>query len=274
MFTLVKIAATILALALASPVFGAISLCNQGQLTAVAQHGAGQAYFYLPLDPSLNAAANTAIALAGNDVLIDVDLGPGDGPPLPNPNCIFVTATLPGSLEPGDYTVRWTVRRMVQCFSGLCESDTATFSQPLTVPEQLVCSAGIPIFGPTFDTIPYPPTAGANITALHASWNVIPYVLTDPVVSISGNQIGIAQTGSYSGPTPPTIYCISTSARLGVLPVGHYDLTWQFTTPSKVETYHYSLDVPDSPSIPTLQWPFLLLLALALTATSVSVLRR
>jgi hypothetical protein len=274
MFTLVKTAATILALALASPAFGAISLCHQGQLTAVAQHGAGQAYFYLPLDPSLNAAVTKSIIVAGNDVLIDVGLGPGDGPPLGNPNCFFVTATLPGSLEPGDYTVRWTVRRMVQCPSGICESETATFSQPLTVPEQLVCSAG-PTFGPTFDTIPYPPTAGANIKALHASWNVIPYVLTDPVVSISGNQIGIAQTGSYSGPTPPpTIYCISTSAPLGVLPAGHYDLTWQLTTPPKVETYHYSLDVPDSPSIPTLQWPFLLLLALALTATSVSVLRR
>lgn len=267
-----KIAATILALALASPAFGAISLCNQGQLTAVAQHGAGQAYFFLPLDPSLNAAVTTSIILAGNDVRIDVGLGPGEGPPLGNPNCFFVTVTLPGSLEPGDYTVRWTVRRMVQCPSGICESETATFSQPLTVPEQLVCSS---FFSPTFDTIPSPPTAGANIKVLHASSNAIPYVLTDPVVSISGNHIGIAQTGSFSGlPPPPQIYCISTSAPLGVLPAGHYDLTWQLTTPAKVETYHYSLDVLDSPSIPTLQWPFLLFLVLALTATSVSVLRR
>jgi len=261
-----------LALALASPAFGAISLCNQGQLAAIAQHGAGQAYFYLPLDPSLNAAVATSIIVAGNDVLIDVGLGPGDGPPLANPNCFFVTPTLPGSLEPGDYTVRWTVRRMVQCPSGICESETATFSQPLTVPEQLVCPA---VGAATFDTAPYPPTAGANIKALHASWNARPYVLTDPVISISGNQIGIAQTGSYSGPTPPpTLYCISTSASLGVLPAGHYDLTWQLTTPNKVETYHHSLDVLNSPSIPTLQWPSLLFLALALTAMSISALRR
>jgi hypothetical protein len=161
---------------------------------------------------------------------------------------------------------------MVQCPSGICESETATFSQPLTVPEQLVCPG---VGAATFDTTPYPPTAGANIKALHASWNARPYVLTDPVISISGNQIGIAQTGSYSGPTPPpTLYCISTSASLGVLPAGHYDLTWQLTTPNKVEIYHHSLDVLNSPSIPTLQWPSLLFLALALTAMSISALRR
>ena len=272
-----KAAAAILALALASPALGAISLCNQGQLSAVAQHGAGQAYFYLPLDPSLNAAVATSTALAGSDVLIDVALGPGAGPPLPNPDCFFVNTTLPGSLDPGDHTVRWTVRRLVQCPSGTCESERTTFNLSLTVAEPLVCSGGTP----AFDTIPFPPVAGTNITALQASSNATPYVLTDPVVTITGNQIGITQTGSYSGPPPPPmIYCLSTSAPLGVLAAGHYDITWQLSTPLGVETYHHSLEVlgpseaPGPPSIPTLQWPLLLLLALALAATSVYVLRR
>ena len=265
-----KIVSTLLALALASPAVGAVSLCDQGQVTAVAQHG-GQAYFYLPLDPSLNAAVATSIIVAGNDVLIDVALGPGAGSPLPNPNCFFVTVTRPGSLEPGDYTVLWTVRRMVQCPSGICESERATFSHPLTVAEPLVCSG----FSPAFDTIPSPPTAGTNIKVLHASSNPIPYVLSEPVVNINGNQIEIAQTGSFSGPPPPPmIYCISTSAALGALPAGHYDVTWTLTMPGKVETYHDSMDVLAPSSIPTLQWPLLLFLALALTATGAVVLRR
>jgi hypothetical protein len=231
--------ATIVAIAVAPSAFGAISLCDGGQLLAAAQHGAKQAYFYLPLHPSLNAAVGTSVQLAGSEVLIDVVLGPDGAPPPPNPNCFFVTVTLTGSLEPGSYTVRWVVRRMVQCPSGVCESESATFTQALTVDEPLVCSDE----GPVFDVVPYPPLAGSNIKALHASQSGTPYVLADPVVSISGNQIVITQTGSYSGPPPPpTIYCLSTAAPLGVLARGKYDVTWQlrrwrarrpFTTRSK-----------------------------------------
>jgi len=258
-------------MALASSAFGAITLCDNGQLSAVALHGAKQAYFYLPLHPSLNAAVVTSFDVVGNEVLINVVLGPGDGPPLGNPGCFFVIATLPGSLEPGDYTVRWIVRRMVQCPSGVCESERATFSQPLTVAEPLVCSGD----GPTFDLIPYPPIAGTNITALHASSSAIPYVLTNPVVTINGTHITITQSGSYSGPPPPpTIYCISTSAPLGVLAAGHYDVTWQLSTSAGLKTYQHSLDVLDSPTIPTLGWPLQLLLALTLATISVYVLRR
>ena len=128
---------------------------------------------------------------------------------------------------------------------------------------------------PAFATMPSPPLAGTNIKALHASWSTFPYTLTDAVVSISGNQIGITQTGSYTGPPPlPTLYCLSTSALLGALPEGHYDVTWQLSTPQGVETFHDSIDVLDPAAVPTLQRPFLLLLALAMATTSVFVLRR
>jgi len=264
---------TILALTLlvASSAFGAISLCNQGELSAVAQHGAKQAYFYLPLDPSLNSAVATSIRLATSDVIIEVTLGPNAAPPLANPNCFFVIAILPGSLEPGEYHVRWIVRRMVLCPSGICVSESATFSQPLSVAEPLVCSGD----GATFDVIPYPAVAGSNIKALHASSNATPYVLSDPVVNISGRQIVIRQTGTYVGPPPPpTIYCVSTSAPLGVLAAGRYDITWELSTPSKLETYHYLLDVLDPATIPTIQWPFQLLLVFALATISLYTLRR
>src|SRR4051812_11690892 len=78
-------------LLLSHPVSGAINLCPNGELAAVAQHGAAQAFFYLPLDPALNAAVGTAARVVGNDVFLDVTLGPGAGSPLANPSCFFVT---------------------------------------------------------------------------------------------------------------------------------------------------------------------------------------
>ena len=237
----------------------------------MAQHGATQAYFYLPLDPSLNAATATSITIAGREVRIEVVLGPNGGSPLPNPNCFFVTAVLPGSLEPGDYIVRWMVRRVIDCAPGTCEGESATFTQPLTVAEALVCSAA----GPVFDLLPWPPLAQTSIKALHASSNVIPYVLSEPIVTISGRTIQIRQTGTYSGPPPPpTIYCISTSATLGVLAAGNYDVTWELATSSRLETYGYSFEVLDAAAIPTLQRPFLVGLIITLAIVSVRVLPR
>jgi len=259
----------LLAIVLVSSAYGEITLCDNGALSAVAEHGAPQAYFYLPLHPSLNAAVVTSIDVVRNKVLIDATLGPGDGPPLGNPNCFFITTTLPGSLEPGSYTVDWEVKRLVSCPSGACQVDSATFGQQLTVPDPLVCSGT----GPTFDSIPFPPIAGANIKLLHASSNTTPWVLTDPIVSINGNQIVIAQTGSYTGPPPPpTIYCISTSALVGSLASGDYDVTWELSFPSGTETYHYPLQVLNAPTIPALQPLFLMLFSFALAAGAVHLL--
>lgn len=258
-----KVLAALFALTLTWPAFGAISLCANGQLSAVAQHGGVQAYFYLPLDPSLNAATATSITVAAREVLIEVVLGPNSGSPLLNPNCFFITAVLPGSLEPGDYIVRWTVRRVV-------EGETATFTQSLTVAEPLVCSST----GPVFDLLPWPPLAGMSIKALHASSHVIPYVLSEPVVTISGRTIHIRQTGTYSGPPPPPmIYCISTSASLGVLAAGEYDVTWDVAT-ARIQTFRYSFKVLDAAAIPTLQWPFLVGLVVTIAIVSVRVLRQ
>ena len=266
-----KILSTLFALTLTWPAVGAISLCSNGQLSAVAQHGAAQAYFYLPLDPSLNAATTTSITVTGREVLIEVVLGPDSGSPLPNPNCFFVTASLPGSLEPGDYNVRWVVRRVINCSSGTCEAENATFSQVITVAEPLVCSGA----GPVFDLLPYPPLSGTNIKALHASSNVTPFVLSAPVVTIADKSIHISQIGTYSGPPPPpTIYCLSTSANLGVLAAGRYDVTWELATSAGVETYRDSFEVLNAAAIPTLRWPVLLGLIVTLAILSFRALPR
>ncbi|MEA2235861.1 MAG: hypothetical protein QOC81_585 [Thermoanaerobaculia bacterium] len=266
-----KTLAALFALSLTWPALGSISLCTGGQLYATTQHGSPKAYFYLPLDPSLNAAAATSIVLTGRQVLIDIALGPGGAPPLLNPNCFFINSELPGGFEPGDYLVRWTVRRLTYCASGTCEAETATFSLTLTVAEPLSCYSS---YGAWFDVVPWPPIGGTTIKALHASTNVIPYVVSVPTVTITGRTIRIHQAGTYSGPPPPpTIYCISTSANLGVLASGQYDVTWELATGSGLETHQYSLDVLDAASIPALQWPILVGLVAALAIVSVRALQ-
>ncbi len=147
------------------------------------------------------------------------------------------------------------------------QAATQTY-QTLTVAAPLVCS---PTFGrPVFDLLPWPPFAGTNIIARQATSNVTPYVLSEPVVTISGRAIHIRQSGTYSGPPPPpTIYCLSTSADLGLLAAGNYDVTWELATSLRLETYRYSFEVRDAAAIPTLQWPFLVALVAALAIVGV-----
>ena len=262
-----KSAALAFAFLLAHPASAAITLCAGGGFSEVVRHGASTSIFYLLLDPSLYATVDTSARIEGRVVTFEVTLGPDVPSTPPDPRCLFITKTVGAHFEPGPYDIRWNVRRMARCPGGICEVESATFSYAINVAEPLDCTGGM-----TFDTVPFPAVTGVNIKALHASLEDIPWVLTDPVVQVTGNQILITQSGSYSGPTPNLQTCLDSSAQLGVLAPGHYDVTWQLSVTGDVKTYRDSLDV--LASVPTLSWQMRVFLALALTATSLAVLRR
>ena len=262
--SLPNLSAAVLAFTLAFPVAAEILLCPGGVASGGGQHGAKQAYFSLPLDKSLNAAHTTTVVVSGAEVLLDVALGPGPAAPVSHPSCFFISATLPGSLEPGDYVARWTVRRLVECATGTCEAERAVFTHAFTVQEPLVCSDE-----PRFDLLPWPPVAGLPIKALHARPSNTPYALSAPVVTISGTTIEVRQAGSYNGPAPPPMmYCLSSAADLGMLAGGDYTLTWVIDVNGVPRPVQYSFHIPNADVVPTLDstMAFALVITTALAA--------
>jgi hypothetical protein len=266
----VRLLAATIALGLAFPLTAEISLCPNGQPELVARHGAAQAHFYLPLDPSLNAAQSTTIRASGNEVLIDVTLGPSPGPPLPNPSCFFISTDLAGSLGPGDYTARWTVRRMVSCGAGACEAERGGFTRAFTVAEPLVCSGD----GPQFAVVPASPVAGSPIRVWQASPEVWPYALTPPVITIEGTAIEVREIGTYTGPPPPpTLHCVSSVIDLGLLPAGNYSVRWTRELFGHAQTHTHSFAVSEPERVPALHWRAVIVLAAALALIGLRILR-
>jgi hypothetical protein len=266
---LVRAAALALLFAFSHDAAAAISLCANGALDARGQHGS-EARFLLPLDPGLNAAATSSLRVSGRYVLIDVALGPASAPPLVNPNCFFVMSELSGGLEPGDYTARWTVRRLETCETGTCPVESASFEQAFTVALPLSCSDAA-----VFDVYPSPAIAGVPLTALSSHLSAIPWNLTPANVVVNGHQIVISQAGSYSGPPPPPVmYCVSTSAPLGVLPAGDYSVTWIIDIPGSDFIQQSSLQVASAPSAPALSTPSLVLLMSAVGVAGLYALAR
>lgn len=266
-----KVLACVIAIAISYPAFGAITLCPRGELSAAAYHGADRASFYLALDPALNAAVVSSAKVEGDEVLLESVLGPQAGTPLTNPACFFLFIEIPGSLDPGAYMVRWTVKRIVTCPSGTCEAERATFTRPLSVEEPLVCSP--PVLS-QFRALPRPVLSGVPFKVLHASQSSVPWRLSDPVITVNGKQIEIRQNGTYPyEPLAPTVYCVSTEATLGALAAGDYELTWILSTNVRTESYKYPLTVLNAAAVPALQPAWLAAVAVILLIVALCMLR-
>lgn len=77
-------------------------------------------------------------------------------------------------------------------------------------------------------------------------------ILSEPSVTIAGNEITVVQT-EYETLVAPPVSCNSQSVSLGDLPSGSYTLTWKYQSLSNspLETFPFAFTLPEaSPCVP------------------------
>jgi hypothetical protein len=110
--------------------------------------------------------------------------------------------------------------------------------------------------GPCFAGIQDPPIFSlvASSPVRLTFMDTIQAILSEPSVTIAGNEITVVQKEFETFVAPP-VSCNSQSVSLGDLPPGSYTLTWQYQSLSSapLETFSFAFTLPDpAPCVPGL----------------------